>query len=118
MTQESTPFDHRPDAALGAALREALAPGDHAAFVARVLAGLEAPPRAAHWEILASWARAGIAAAAVAAFVAGLLGERALRAPDSPVDLLAAAAAPSAQALLAAPLPPDPSVVLASAEEQ
>jgi hypothetical protein len=117
MTQESTPFDHRPDAALGAALREALAPGDHAAFIARVLAGLEAP-RAGHWEVLASWARAGIAAAAVAAFAAGILAGRAMSAPAFVDDLLASAAGPSARELVAAALPPDPSVVLVSAEER
>ena len=117
MTQESTPFDHRPDAELGAALREALAPGDQAAFVARVLAGLETP-RVASWEILASWARAGIAAAAVAAFAAGILAERAMSAPVSVDDLFASAAGPSASALVAAALPPDPSVVLVSAEER
>ena len=38
MTYEPMPFDHRPDAVLGAALRQALDPGDEAAFVARVLA--------------------------------------------------------------------------------
>jgi hypothetical protein len=73
MTDSQTPFDHRPDAHLGAALREALtAPGDRAAFVARVVAGV-ARPRAQPVEyVLARWATRGIVAAAAAAFVAGL----------------------------------------------
>ena len=115
MTKDQMPFDHRPDPVLGAALREALTPGDQAEFVARVLARMAHAPLA-HWDVLASWARAGITAA-VAALVAGLLVGHAARAPEAPVDVLAAAAAPFARALLAAPLPPDPSVVLPPTEE-
>src|SRR2546427_5811615 len=49
---------HRPDAALGAALRRVLAPGDQAAFVARVLARFE-QARGPTWHgVLARWARA------------------------------------------------------------
>lgn len=74
MTESHTPFDHRPDARLGAALRDALAPPeDRAAFVARVLAGAERQPAHPVEHLLARWAARGIVAAAVAAFVAGLM---------------------------------------------
>ncbi|HET8713636.1 MAG TPA: hypothetical protein VFM23_08165, partial [Gemmatimonadales bacterium] len=58
-------FDHRPDPELGAALRAALdPPDDQAAFVARVMAQYEnALERSsvAPFDVLASWARPGIA---------------------------------------------------------
>lgn len=74
MTDAQTPFDHRPDALLGAALREMLnAPGDRAAFVARVVAGAARPPAYPVEHLLARWAARGIVAAAAAAFVAGLV---------------------------------------------
>src|SRR5207248_2582678 len=57
------PFDHRRDAVLGRALREALDPGDAQAFVARVVA-VAGQVRVASWDaVLARWARAGVAAA-------------------------------------------------------
>ncbi len=78
MTESHTPFDHRPDTRLGAALREALAsPGDRAAFVARVLAGAALRPAHPVEHLLARWAARGIVAAAAAAFVAGLVIGRA-----------------------------------------
>ena len=117
MTPEITPFDHRPDPALGGVLGRALAPGDQAAFVARVMAALD-EAAIAHWDVLASWARAGIAAAVVAVIVGGLLVARPAGSPASLEDVLAVAAGPSAPALVAAPMPPDPSVVLISAEER
>jgi hypothetical protein len=117
MSPEPTPFDHRPDAALGGALGQALAPRDHEAFVARVMAALD-DAGIAHWDVLASWARAGIAAAAVAVIVGGLLIARPSGSPASLEDVLAVAAGPVAPALVAAPNPPDPSVVLISAEER
>lgn len=73
MTESKTPFDHRPDAHLGAALREALAPRDRAGFVARVLAGAARPPVYSVEHLLARWATRGIVAAAAAAFIAGLV---------------------------------------------
>jgi hypothetical protein len=120
MRQEMTPFDHRPDPALGAALRQALSADDDATFVARVLARAARPEAAAaHWEVLASWARVGISAAAVAALAAGLLVGRAVSAPAPSVDdLLADAAGPSAGALVTSAQPPDASVLFASAEER
>src|SRR5437016_4101933 len=96
MTPELTPFDHRPDAALGAALRRALAPGDDAAFVARVLARFE-QARGPTWHgVLARWARAGVGAAALIALVAGYLVVRAPRA--SAPTVAEALIAPPAQA--------------------
>jgi 2-keto-3-deoxy-galactonokinase len=78
MTDSHTPFDHRPDTRLGAALREALtAPGDRAAFVARVLAAPARPAAQPVEYVLARWAARGIVAAAAAAFVAGLVIGRA-----------------------------------------
>lgn len=74
MTESQTPFDHRPDARLGAALREALdVPRDRAAFVARVMAGAARIPAHPVEHLLARWAARGIVAAAAAAFVAGLI---------------------------------------------
>lgn len=57
----SNPFEQERDAALGTALREALTPADSASFTSRVLASLGA--RRNSWDVLASWARPGIAAA-------------------------------------------------------
>ena len=117
MTPEPTPFDHRPDPVLGGALNRALAADDEAAFVARVMAALD-KATVAHWDVLASWARAGIAAAVVAAIVGGLLLARPTETPASLDDVLAVAGEPTAPLLVAAPSPPDPSVVLISAEER
>jgi hypothetical protein len=55
------PFDASPDRALGQLLWEHLDPGNHDAFVARLLARRPAPM----WDVLARWTRAGIAAAAI-----------------------------------------------------
>jgi len=71
--KDPLPFDHRPDLALGDALRRALDPGEegHAAFIARVLARAE-QVRVLSWDaVLARWARAGVAAALVVALAAG-----------------------------------------------
>ena len=123
--KELPSFDHRPDPELGAALRAALDPKtDHAAFVARVMAGYdEALERATvpTFEVLASWFRPGIAAAA-AALLAGLLVGRAVFAPAPTTETIDAAMAPSEgtglAALVTAQDPPDASVVLTSLVEQ
>lgn len=67
-----SPFDHERDPLLGEALRAALAPPppDTAGFVARVLAAAERRP-APMVDVLARWARVGIAAAILAALAAG-----------------------------------------------
>ena len=118
MSREPMPFDHRPDPVIGAALRRALEPGDEAGFVARLLARLETV-RPRYWEVLASWARVGIAAAVVAALVGGFTVGRALRASASLDDAIAAGAGgPPASALLTAQRPPDAGVVFATLVER
>src|SRR5258705_97684 len=82
--KDSQAFDHRPDPELGAALRAALDPkDDQKAFVARVMAQYDrALDRATvpTVDVLASWFRPGIAAAA-AALIAGFLLGRTVLAP-------------------------------------
>jgi hypothetical protein len=124
MSDSRTPFNHRPDPDLGAALRRALEPADQAAFVARVLAAAARPLAGAAGgarspvDVLAGWARPGIAAAAVAALVAGYaLGrELATRTEESLDEAMVTALAPSASAaaLAASAGPPDGSVVFAT----
>jgi hypothetical protein len=128
MTDERM-FDHRPDPELGAALRAALEPpqDDQARFVARVMARYDdALERTTvpTWEVLASWSRRGIAAAAVAALLAGFLLGRGMLTPAAGADTTAsldAAMAPTSgpglTALVTAVDPPDASVVFASFEE-
>lgn len=70
MGDAHTPFDQQRDPALGAALRAALAPRNPAGFVARVLAAADRRP-APMVDVLARWARVGIAAALLAALAAG-----------------------------------------------
>lgn len=123
--KDSPSFDHRPDPELGAALRAALAPkDDQAAFVARVMARYDEALEQSTiptLEVLASWFRPGIAAAA-AALVAGLLVGRALFAPGPAVETIEAAMAPvegtGLAAFVTAQDPPDASVVLTSLVEQ
>ena len=122
-------FDHSPDPELGVALRAALEPrkDDQATFVARVMARYDdALERTTvpTWEVLASWSRRGIAAAAVAALFAGFLLGRGMLTPAAGADTTAsldAAMAPTSgpglTALVTAADPPDASVVFASFEE-
>lgn len=120
---EPPSFDHRPDPELGAALRAALEPrDDHSAFVARVMAQYDhALDRSsvAMFDVLASWFRPGMVAAA-AALVAGILfGRMVFQTPDT--DSIDAAMAPvegpGLAALVTAPDPPDASVVFTSLVE-
>lgn len=127
MTDEPRMFDHGPDPELGAALRAALEPpkDDQARFVARVMARYDEALEQATvptWEVLASWSRRGIAAAAAAAVLAGFLLGRAVLTPaaDAPASMDAAMAptgGPGLTALVTAPDPPDASVVFASLVE-
>jgi len=110
---ESTPFDHRPDPVLGAALRQALAVDGHAAFVARVLARIDERP-IAYWDILESWSRAGITVAAAALLAGFLISGRPN--PTTLEDVLAAGAGDSGHVMLSAVRPPDPAAVLNVAE--
>ena len=125
MTDERK-FDHRPDPELGAVLRAALEPrNDQAAFVARVMARYDTAldtGTVPTWEILASWSRRGIAAAAAAAVLAGFLLGRTVWAPaaDAPASMetaMAPTGGPGLTALVTASDPPDASVVFASLVE-
>lgn len=113
--REQLPFDHEPDARLGAALRDALEPRDHDAFVARVVAGL-ATARAGSWDILAGWAGRGIAAALLLALGAGFAAGRAMQPAASIEEALVTAPADSgtaAAAVMRGSNPPDASIVFA-----
>ena len=121
--KDSQAFDHRPDPELGAALRGALDPNDdQKAFVARVMAQYErALDRATvpTIDVLASWFRPGIAAAA-AALIAGFLLGRTVLAP-APASIDAAMAlvdGAGLAALVTASDPPDASVVFSSLVDQ
>jgi hypothetical protein len=120
--KDSQPFDHRPDPALGAALRAALAPAsDHATFVARVMAQYDGALERATvptLEVLASWFRPGIAVAA-AALIAGFLFGRTILvpAPESIDSAMAPMEGPGLAALVTAQDPPDASVVFTSLVE-
>jgi len=124
MNDEKT-FDHRPDPELGGALRRALDPprGDQAAFVARVMARYDQTLTASTvptLEVLAAWARRGIAAALVAAVAGGFLLGRALQTsePESFDAAMAPTSGPGVAALVTATDPPDASIVFASLVEQ
>jgi hypothetical protein len=72
-----SPFDHRQDRELGNALRSALSGNDEAGFVQRVVdAAAEIQERRAEagdwWEILNSWSKPGLAAAAIGIVAAAL----------------------------------------------
>jgi hypothetical protein len=117
-------FDHRPDPELGGALRRALDPprNDQAAFVARVMARYDGALAAATvptWEVLAGWARRGIAAALVAAVVGGFLLGQALQSPEPETfdAAMAPTSGPGVAALVTATDPPDASIVFASLVE-
>jgi hypothetical protein len=108
MTGPLTPFDHRPDPVLGAALREALQPRgrEGAAFRTRVLAAAARAPDPVV-DVLARWSRFGIAAAIVAALAAGVIVGRTGRSTEpavavsDPGALIAGVQTPDANILLA-----------------
>ena len=114
----STPFDHRPDPLVGEALRRLLTTADDGGFVARVLAAAARP--AVHpVDILAHWARPGIAAAVVAAMIGGLIVGRQFLAPSEPGGLddaiaTSLSATPATAALASSEGPPDGSVAFAT----
>jgi hypothetical protein len=113
---EELPFDHEPDTRLGAALREALAPAGHEAFVARVLAGASTT-RAGSWDVLAGWAGRGIAAALLVALGAGFAAGRAMQPATASIEEGLMTAPPdsgtAASALVRGTNPPDASIVFA-----
>jgi len=122
MTEQPS-FDHRPDPELGAALRAALEPkDDHAAFAARVLAQYDhALDRSsvAMFDVLASWFRPGMVAAAAALVLGILLGRTVFQSPDTTsIDAaMAPVEGPGLAALVTAQDPPDASVVFTSLVE-
>ena len=65
----NSPFDPGQGRELGDLLREALTPAGNAEFVSRVLGSL--PAAGSLWEVLAGWARPGIAAAILLAAALG-----------------------------------------------
>ncbi len=116
-------FDHRPDAALGAALRELLTPEQQQEFLEAVrrdaeAMGLRRPPRADSWAVLSRWTWPGLAAAAVIAIVSLVAAT-----PEDPLafavdePLVHDAATPEELELLFSPNPPDVERVLASTFE-
>jgi hypothetical protein len=120
---ESPSFDHRPDPELGAALRAALEPADdQSVFLARVMAQYDNVldrSSVAMFDVLASWFRPGMVAAA-AALVLGILFGRTILDRMSPESIDAALApleGPGLAALVTAEDPPDPSVVFTSLVE-
>ena len=123
----SSPFDHRPLRDLGAALREALRAVDNEEFVARVMAAARVGDRslfrADGWDVLSTWARPGIAAAAalVVLAVAAAISIGPSRAVE-PVTIddavQVATAQTGGQLLVAAPNPPDVDIVLAVSFER
>lgn len=122
--KESPSFDHRPDPELGAALRAALEPRtDDAAFVRRVMAQYDnALDRSsvATLDVLASWFRPGMIAAAAALVLGFLFGRTILPATGGTESIDAAMApieGPGLAALVTAQDPPDPSVVFTSLVE-
>ena len=85
---QGSPFDHRPDSALGSALREALTADGEAPFVQRVLAAAESSLWTGQvvpwWSVLTGWARPGLVAALVVATLTGFaLGAMLGHAPSS-----------------------------------
>jgi hypothetical protein len=117
MTESRTPFDHRQDPMVGAALRQALATTDDAAFVARVLAAAVRPRARSSVDVLAGWARPGIAAAALAALVAGFAVGSGLRVPRESLEeamVTALTSSPATAALAQSDGPPDGSVAFAT----
>ena len=111
------------DLELRAALKAALEPpGDHAVFVARVMAQYErALDRTTipTLDVLASWFRPGIAAAAAALLAGFLLGRTVLTPAPASIDAaMALIDGPGLAALVTASDPPDASVVFASLVDQ
>jgi hypothetical protein len=118
-----SPFDHRPDLELGAALREALATSDDARFAERVIAAAEAVQgdlATPWWAVLTAWARPGLAAAllmiAAAGFWLGAMTRSADQATTALGDpLIGNEDQVSVPALLAGQQAPDVDYVLAVA---
>ena len=103
------PFDAEPDPDLGLLLRRQFDTGDDRLFAARVLAGL--PERANQWEVLARWARPGIAAACLGAALTGYwlgLHQAERSTPDAVAEVAATDQPSDGAALLSVVLAPEP----------
>lgn len=93
----NSPFDPGPDRELGDLLREALTPAGHADFVSRVMGRL--PAAGSYWDVLAGWARPGIAAAILLATALGYwLAPRESAVPTA-AEVLAAGETPDREAM-------------------
>lgn len=118
MKEHGTPFDHRPDPIVGSALRAFLTPADSAGFAARVLgAAARTPVARTALDVLAGWARPGIAAAMLAAMALGFVLGRRLSAPAESLDEAMATTlspTPGTAALAGSDGPPDGSVAFAT----
>jgi hypothetical protein len=113
-------FDHRPDPALGEALRAALSSSDDAAFVRRVMERVpQTIRRDPWWEVLSEWARPGVAAA-VAALVVFTVWTTSQDAADPAVsdEPVAVAETLSAGTLLASEVLPEFQVEMVLGEER
>ena len=119
-----SPFDHRPWRDLGRALREVLDAGDSRVFVARVMAEIRAldvrPFRSNWWEVLGTWARPGLAAAAaLVALTIGLaISSRSTGAAEETTADDALQASTEASVLTVAANPPDVGFILAAFPER
>jgi len=71
VSHEPHPFDQAPDPEIRALLLRQLDGPAPERFVRQVIAGLPDRPAANSWEILARWARPGLAAAAITAVALG-----------------------------------------------
>lgn len=71
---EQMPFGNGPDHELGSLIRDAYQGPDPEPFLVRLKGSLDGlPARASQWDVLATWARPGVvAAAAAAAFFLGV----------------------------------------------
>ena len=120
----NSPFDHRPLWDLGKALREVLEAGDDRAFVARVMAEVRVLDlrlrRGDWWEVLGTWARPGlVAAAALVALAVGLTLTTAPAAPVQPATAEEALRAETESSVLTvAADPPDVGFILAAFPER
>ena len=90
-------FDHSPDPALGAALRDVLGVDDDPAFVRRVTARLGTDT---WWQVLGTWARPGMVAALLLVAAGSFLFGRALVPAASDVALDVPAVVGSISSLL------------------
>ena len=119
-----SPFDHRPWRDLGRVLREVLEASDNRVFVARVMAEIRAldvrPFRSDWWEVLGTWARPGLAAAAaLVALTIGLtISSRTTGAVQETTADEALQASTEASVLTVAANPPDVGFILATFPER